>query len=114
MVQAFIAAAGEGDLQGLLALLDPDVVLVSDGGGLKSAARRPVLGPDHVGRYVLGQLEKRGLAMTMSVHETPDGLTLAFTEGGVIDSVAVLDVRDDRVTRIWIMRNPEKLRLWNK
>ena len=113
VVQAFIAAAGEGDLQGLLALLDPDVVLVSDGGGLKSAARRPVLGPDHVGRYVLGQLEKRGLAMTMSVHETPDGLTLAFTEDGVIDSVAVLDVRDDRVTRIWIMRNPEKLRLWN-
>lgn len=114
VVQAFIAAAGEGDLQGLLALLDPDVVLVSDGGGLKSAARRPVLGPDHVGRYVLGQLEKRGLAMTMSVHETPDGLTLAFTEDGVIDSVAVLDVRDDRVTRIWIMRNPEKLRLWNE
>ena len=51
--------------------------------------------------------------MTMSVHETADGLTLAFTKDGVIDSVAVLDVRDDRVTRIWIMRNPEKLRLWN-
>lgn len=113
VVQAFIAAADHGDLQGLVAILDPDVVLVSDGGGRASAARRPVLGPDHVGRFVLGQLTKLGAALTVSLHETADGLTLAFAEHGVIHSVAVLDVRDDRVTRIWIMRNPEKLRLWN-
>ncbi|GAA1751961.1 RNA polymerase sigma factor SigJ [Agromyces humatus] len=113
VVRAFIAAAGEGDLQGLVAQLDPDVVLVSDGGGLASAARRPVLGADHVGRFILGLQEQRGPALTVSVHETADGLTLAFGEGGVVDSVAVLDVRDDRIARIWIMRNPEKLRLWN-
>ena len=113
VVQAFIAASGEGDLLGLVALLDPDVVLVSDGGGMASAARRPLHGPDHVGRFILGQLEKRGPALTMSVRETADGLTLAFGEDGVIDSVAVLEVHDDRIRRVWIMRNPEKLRLWN-
>ncbi|MGW4928206.1 RNA polymerase sigma factor SigJ [Agromyces sp. NPDC004153] len=113
VVLAFTEAAGTGDLQALLPLLDPDVVLISDGGGLASAARRPVLGPDHVGRYILGQLAKLGATLTVSLHETADGLTLAFGEGDVIHSVAVLDVRDDRVARVWIMRNPEKLGLWN-
>jgi RNA polymerase sigma-70 factor (ECF subfamily) len=113
VVRAFTEAAGTGDLQALLPLLDPDVVLISDGGGLASAARRPVLGADHVGRYILGQLAKLGAALTVSLHETADGLTLAFAEDGVVHSVAVLDVRDDRVARVWIMRNPEKLGLWN-
>ena len=113
VVRAFTAAAGTGDLKQLLPLLDPDVVLVADGGGLSSAARRPVLGDDHVGRYIVGQLAKLGEATTVSLHETADGLTLAFAADGVVHSVAVIEVRDDRVTRIWIMRNPEKLRLWN-
>jgi RNA polymerase sigma-70 factor (ECF subfamily) len=113
VVRAFIAAAGTGDLQQLLPLLDPDIVLVSDGGGLASTARRPVLGADHVGRFILGQLAKLGAALTVSLHETADGLTLAFADGDVVHSVAVLDVRDDRIARVWIMRNPEKLGLWN-
>ncbi|WP_448003426.1 RNA polymerase sigma factor SigJ [Agromyces bauzanensis] len=113
VVRAFMAAVGGGDLQGLLAVLDPDVELVSDGGGLAWAARRPVLGAERVIRFVLGLRDKRGPVVTTSVHETADGLTLAFAEDGVVDSVAVADVRDDRITRIWIMRNPEKLRLWN-
>ena len=111
VVRAFIAAAGTGDLQQLLPLLDPDIVLVSD--GLASTARRPVLGADHVGRFILGQLAKLGAALTVSLHETADGLTLAFADGDVVHSVAVLDVRDDRIARVWIMRNPEKLGLWN-
>ena len=113
VVRAFIAAAGTGDLQQLLPLLDPDIVLVSDGGGLASTARRPVLGADHVGRFILGQLAKLGAALTVSLHETADGLTLAFADGDVVHSVAVLDVRDDRISRVWIMRNPQKLGLWN-
>jgi RNA polymerase sigma-70 factor (ECF subfamily) len=114
VVRAFIQATSTGDLRALLPLLDPDVVLVSDGGGLASAARRPVLGADHVGRIILGQLAKLGDTVSASLQETPDGLALAFTEAGVVSSVAVLDVRDDRVSHIWIMRNPEKLALWNR
>ena len=48
-VDAFLAATEGGDLAGLLAVLDPDVVLTSDGGGIATAARRPVLGADRVG-----------------------------------------------------------------
>ncbi|GAA2041460.1 RNA polymerase sigma factor SigJ [Agromyces tropicus] len=113
VVRAFMAAAGTGDLDGLLAVLDPEVRLVSDGGGVASSARRPVLGADHVARFVLGLKEKRGPALQLSVGETADGLTLAFGEDGAIDTVLVADVRGDRIASIWIMRNPAKLRLWN-
>ncbi|GAA1055102.1 RNA polymerase sigma24 factor [Agromyces luteolus] len=113
VVRAFMAAAATGALDELLAVLDPDVRLVSDGGGLASAAIRPVLGGDHVARFILGLKEKRGPALELSVAETADGLTLAMGEGGAIDSVLIADVRGDRIATIWIMRNPEKLRLWN-
>ncbi|WP_350347622.1 RNA polymerase sigma factor SigJ [Agromyces sp. G08B096] len=113
VVRAFIAAADGGDLAALVAVLDPGVELHSDGGGLATAVRRPVLGADRVARFLVGTLSKRP-AMRMSVERTADGLTLAFAEDGVVDSVAVLDVSGDRVSRIWIMRNPEKLRRWNR
>ncbi|HEY1105170.1 RNA polymerase sigma factor SigJ [Agromyces endophyticus] len=113
VVRAFVAAAGSGRLDSLISLLDPDVVLVSDGGGFATAARRRVLGPDHVARFVAGILTQRGPALEWSLHETADGLTLAFGEEGVVDTVAVVEVRGDRVSQTWIMRNPEKLRRWN-
>ena len=57
-VVAFATAAAGGDLAALLTVLDPDVLLTSDGGGKVSAARRPVYGADHVGRFLLGILGK--------------------------------------------------------
>ncbi|GAA1778893.1 RNA polymerase sigma factor SigJ [Agromyces lapidis] len=114
VVRAFVAAAGSGRLEALVALLDPEVVLVADGGGLVSAARRPVLGPDHVARYVAGILERRGPALEWAVHETADGLVLAFGERGTVDSVAAVEVRAGRISQVWIMRNPEKLQRWNE
>ena len=58
VVAALGAAAASGDLAALVSVLDPDVVLRSDGGGLVTAARKPVLGADHVARFLLGLLAK--------------------------------------------------------
>ena len=58
VVEAFASAAASGDLAALIRVLDPDVVLVSDGGGLVTSARRPVLGADRVGRFLLGILAR--------------------------------------------------------
>nr|BFF10207.1 hypothetical protein GCM10025699_15100 [Microbacterium flavescens] len=55
VARAFAAAAATGDLAALVAILDPDVVLRADGGGLVSAARRPVFGADRVARFLLGR-----------------------------------------------------------
>ena len=112
--RAFLAAASSGELDRLVAVLDPEVELHSDGGGLVSATRRPVFGADRVARFLLGIMGRRGAAMQIAMHETADGLVLAASEGGVVDSVMVFDVRGDRVVRVRITRNPEKLRLWNR
>jgi RNA polymerase sigma-70 factor, ECF subfamily len=52
-LDAFLAAAAGGDVDALLAALSPEVVLVSDGGADRHAARRPVLGADRVARFLL-------------------------------------------------------------
>ncbi|MFF2371179.1 RNA polymerase sigma factor SigJ [Agromyces sp. NPDC058110] len=112
--RAFLEAAASGEFDRLLRVLDPSVVAISDGGGLVNAARRPVVGADRVARFLLGIIGRRGESMRTDVHETADGLVLTATEGGVVDSVTVLDVEGERIVGVRIMRNPEKLALWNR
>ncbi|WP_394550668.1 RNA polymerase sigma factor SigJ [Agromyces sp. MMS24-JH15] len=113
VVQTFLAAAAGGDLGALVRVLDPEVRLVSDGGGFASAALRPVLGADHVARFLLGIVAKRP-DMVLEPHVTADGIVLAAGVDGVVDTVMGFEVEGDRVSGVWIMRNPEKLRLWNR
>ncbi|MET7441022.1 RNA polymerase sigma factor SigJ, partial [Streptomyces sp. NPDC005568] len=58
IAEQFLTAAATGDVQGLMDLLAPDVVFLTDGGGVVNAARRPVVGPDKVARMLLGLLAK--------------------------------------------------------
>ena len=108
---AFAAATDAGDVDALVSLLDPAVTLTSDGGGKVSAARRPVHGADRVARFLLGALTKHPDA-TVEPIATDDGLGFLITEHGRVDSVMVLGVRGERVTEVWLVRNPEKLTRW--
>ncbi|WP_019179563.1 RNA polymerase sigma factor SigJ [Microbacterium yannicii] len=112
VVKAFAAAARAGDIEGLIHVLDPQVVLRSDGGGIVSAARKPVLGNDRVARFLLGTLQKHPEA-TILEHETPDGMGFAMWERGRIFGVVTLDVLNGLVTDVRMMMNPQKLTLWN-
>lgn len=116
LVRAFAAACATGDLASLTAVLDPEVALRSDGGGFVSSARRPVVGPDHVARFLLGIMRKQPEAETIPF-EGADGLGFVIRVGGVTDGVLMLDVRagkdGDRITDVWMVRNPEKLTLWD-
>ncbi|MCK9897264.1 sigma-70 family RNA polymerase sigma factor [Frankia sp. AgB32] len=114
VAEAFLAAAAGGDLAGLLALLNPDAVVRSDGGGLTKAARRPVLGADRVARFVLGIIAK---GVRNAVAEPSMRLVmvngepgLAAYEGTALRFVAALHVADGRIAEINIVANPEKLR----
>lgn len=108
---AFAAATGAGDFDALVAVLDPDVTLTSDGGGKVSAARRPVLGAVNVARFLLGVLTQRPEAQAEPI-TTADGLGFLVSEAGVVDTVIVLGVRADRVCDVWLVRNPDKLTSW--
>lgn len=111
VAQAFAVATETGDLANLVALLDPQVVLKSDGGGLASAARKPVVGADRVARFVLGLPHLQPTAR-IEPTLTGDGLAFLVTIDGVADSIVSVTVAGGLITDIYIVRNPEKLTLW--
>jgi RNA polymerase sigma-70 factor (ECF subfamily) len=108
-VQAFLAAAGEGDLAGLLALLDPAVVLTADGGGVASAARRPVLGADRVARFLVGVARKLAEAEEVRPVLINGGPGFQYVSGDVVHLVGSLTVVGGRVQRVDLVVTPEKL-----
>jgi len=111
VVRAFVAAASGDDLGTLTGLLDPSVTLRSDGGGVVSAARNPVVGPTRVGRFLLGVLTLRPTWL-VAERATADGLGFTMTEGEEVRAVVNLRVAGGRVTDLWMVVNPEKLTGW--
>ncbi|WP_088287796.1 RNA polymerase sigma factor SigJ [Kineosporia sp. A_224] len=109
VAEAFLAAAGGGDLAALVAVLDPDAVLTSDGGGVVSAARRPVRGADDVARFVLGIGRKARAGDVVRPATVNGGPGFVATRDGVTFLVAALTVGGGRVTRVDLVLAPDKL-----
>ncbi|MQS12166.1 sigma-70 family RNA polymerase sigma factor [Streptomyces kaniharaensis] len=111
-VEAFATATARGDIQGLMAVLDPDVVWHADGGGIVRAAARPVLGADKVARLVAGLVAKwftpeYGLGSAL-VNGEP-GLVWYERATGAVSGVVALTVSGGRITEAFVVVNPEKL-----
>jgi RNA polymerase sigma-70 factor, ECF subfamily len=107
-VSAFLRAAAHGDLDALAGVLDPRVVLRSDGGGHVSAARRPVTGGREVARLLLGLAARdRTEWRTTAVNGTPG---VVFARDGRVVGVMAFTVFAGRITEIDFVLNPEKLR----
>ena len=107
VLDRFWEAAGSGDLQGLLDVLSPDVVLVTDGGGHKKAALRPILGRDKALRFLTAVSVGPLAGDRIWVNGQPG---LAFTIDGELDTVITFHLEDGLVTALYALRNPEKLR----
>ncbi len=108
-LDAFRRAVETGDLQQLLDLLAPDVVLVGDGGGLKQAVPKPVVGADKVARLLaagLGRIAGTALLEPTQVNGHP-ALVIRF--GDELDTVVALRIDDGLITGLYAVRNPEKL-----
>jgi RNA polymerase sigma-70 factor (ECF subfamily) len=110
ITERFLAACYSGDVHGLLELMSPDVVLTSDGGGKARAALRPVIGADKVARLLvgvagdgLGSLEVRVASINGQV-----GVVAGIPSAPAF--VAIADVVDGLVHRVYIFLNPDKLR----
>jgi RNA polymerase sigma-70 factor (ECF subfamily) len=106
----FAAAIASGDLAGLTALLTDDVVLVSDSGGKVPAAMVPVAGPDRVGRLLLGLARKApaGIRVRAALVNGLPGFVLS--DGGMPIQTLALESAGERIGRIYVTRNPDKLR----
>ncbi|MFC5176632.1 RNA polymerase sigma-70 factor [Nocardioides taihuensis] len=107
VVARFLGATATGDLQSLMDVLAPDVVLLTDGGGVKKAALRPILGRDKVLRFLDAVAPEQGLdAAVVEVNGAP---AFRITVDGELDAVGSLLVEDGLVTGIYFVRNPAKL-----
>jgi RNA polymerase sigma-70 factor (ECF subfamily) len=108
-LDAFKRAAETGDLQGLLDILAPDVVLLGDGGGVRQAVPRPVVGADKVARLLaigLGRLDGATSLHPAQVNGYP---ALILRIDGEIDAVVAVRIDDGLVSGLYSVRNPQKL-----
>ncbi|MGW0179766.1 RNA polymerase sigma-70 factor [Nocardia sp. NPDC003345] len=110
VTQQFLDAAHGGDVNALMELLAPDVTLWNDGGGKVTAARRPLYGPDHVARWMLGAMAKPGSAGARLVPATINGeLGLLVVLGDRAVGAMTYDLLDSRIQNLRFQVNPEKL-----
>ncbi|MBL1081898.1 RNA polymerase sigma-70 factor [Streptomyces actinomycinicus] len=104
VLEAFHRAVEMGDLQRLLDVLAPDVVLLADGGGVVQAATEPVVGAERVAR-VLGRIA----AVSLRPAQVNGRPALILRIGGEVDAVVAMRVDDGLITGLYAVRNPEKL-----
>jgi RNA polymerase sigma-70 factor (ECF subfamily) len=105
----FLAAAATGDVEGLMAMLAPDVVFTSDSDGKVSAARRPVLGASKVARLIAGLMNLAGPEYRIEVAAYNSAPALVVYEDDAPVSVITVEIIDGKITNFYAMRNPEKL-----
>jgi RNA polymerase sigma-70 factor (TIGR02957 family) len=109
VVERFLAAVTQGDLQGLLDALAPDVVLVADGGGVAQATLHPVVGAKKVAN-LLRTFEKFGAdarIVPITLNGSPGAKIVDVADG--YDTAIGLVVEAWRISRIYAIRNPAKL-----
>lgn len=106
-VEAFLRAARDGDLAGLIEVLDPDVVWHTDAGGRLPAPRRPVVGADRVTRMVLGQAPTyTHRARVATVNGAPG---IVVVEADTVQGVIAVTVAAGRITEVMAIYNPDKM-----
>jgi RNA polymerase sigma factor (sigma-70 family) len=111
IVRAFKQAWEAKDIGALIGLLDPGATAIADGGGLVSAVFRPIEGAEQIARYAV-DLADRAPGLTILERTVNGQPGLIAQQDGITVTVAAFDIAGDRITHIWAMRNPDKLRLW--
>jgi len=112
--EELLAAMTGGDLNRLLAVLAPDVVLVTDGGGKRVAARRPIEGAEQVARFLIGigQRPYDGVAvedMTIEIVDVNGVPGVVIRGGGMVLSATAAEVSAGRIQAVHLVANPDKL-----
>jgi RNA polymerase sigma-70 factor (ECF subfamily) len=108
-LEAFRRAAETGDLQSLLDILAPDVVLLGDGGGIKQTVARPIVGAGKVGRLLVAALGRITAGASLRAAQVNGHPALILELNGAIDTVIAVRLDEGRITGLYAVRNPEKL-----
>ncbi|MBC6460689.1 RNA polymerase sigma-70 factor [Actinomadura sp. HBU206391] len=108
-LKAFQRAIETGDMQGLFDILAPDVVLLSDGGGLKQTLAQPIAGAGKVARLLAAGVNGPGAERSVEPVQINGCPALIVRLDGEIDTVVAMRVEDGLITGFYFVRNPEKL-----
>ncbi len=109
LLAAFVAAAQNGDLDALEAVLAEDVIALSDGGGVVLAARKPVIGRERVAHFLLGVLAKYGTDIEAVPVELNGGVGFVGIRNGGLMAAWTIEFGPGGVTRWFNVLNPAKL-----
>jgi RNA polymerase sigma-70 factor (ECF subfamily) len=108
-LESFRHALATGNPRSLLDVLAPDVVCVSDGGGIKQAALRPITGADKVVRFLAGGVARTTAVVTIDSTTVNGNPALVIRLDGEVDGVVAIRVEDAHITGLYYVRNPAKL-----
>jgi RNA polymerase sigma factor (sigma-70 family) len=112
IVRSFKRAWQAKDINALIGLLDPDATATADGGGLALTFLHPIEGNEQIARAWV-ELANRAPSNATLLERTVNGQPgLVAEQDGAIVTVFAFDVARDRIKRIWVIRNPDKLRPW--
>ena len=108
VLRRFSDATATGDLQSLMDVLAPDVVMLTDGGGVVQAARVPIRGAEKVVRFLTAVMPP-DVEVDIDVVLVNGAPALRLLADGVLDTIATLRIEGGLVTGLYLVRNPDKL-----
>ncbi|MFC9435651.1 RNA polymerase sigma factor SigJ [Nocardia sp. NPDC057030] len=111
VVRDFKQAWETKDIEALIGLLDPEATATADGGGLALAFLEPIQGGEAIA-HAWTEIASRSTPVTLLERTVNGQPGLVGEIDGTVVSVYAFDIADGRITRIWVIRNPEKLRRW--
>jgi RNA polymerase sigma factor (sigma-70 family) len=111
VIRDFKRAWEAQDINAIVGLLDPDATVIADGGGQVAAALAPIHGAEQIAAYLAG-LAARAPGLTICERTVNGQPGLIAQYEGVTVAVFAFAVAAGRITRVWAVRNPDKLRPW--
>lgn len=109
VLEKFLAAMSDGDVEAVLGLLHPDAVMIGDGGGKARTAVNTVSGADKVARFFFGLVRKYGYPQMRPALVNGDLGVVMAAQGDVAERVTTFTVRDGKVLAVYDIANPDKL-----
>jgi RNA polymerase sigma-70 factor (ECF subfamily) len=111
LLARFLLAIGTGEVGALVEMLAEDAVLYTDGGGEVKAARRPIVGPDKIARFLVGVAKDAPADSESRIVEVNGAPGLLLKVDGKPFWVLTADAADGKLQTVYIMLNPQKLRI---
>lgn len=86
--------------------------MTADGGGLAKAALWPIYGREKVAHYLIGVIDRAPQPIAFTERTVSGWPGLVARRDGHIETVFAFELDGEHISRIWAMRNPDKLREW--